>query len=288
MGVRVFLIVMRLLARVPLSWVRAVGWLGGWLLYAFASSRRHIATTNLSLCFPHWSKAQRSRVVRLNFIRFAQALLDRSWLWHAPREVLEQRLQRTGDWTVFDGDAPTVVFAPHFQGLDAGGMALSMSVNRRFTSIYSSQRNAAMDEWVRNGRSRFGDVRLLNRFEGVKPIVSGLRQGGLLYLLPDMDLGAEDSVFVPFYGVMTATVPSLSRFARLGRAQVVPLVTRMTPTGYEVCAYPAWKHYPTDDAAADAALMNVRLEEWIDAAPDQYWWVHKRFKTRPPGEPGFY
>jgi len=103
-----------------------------------------------------------------------------------------------------------------------------------------------------------------------------------------MNFGPEDSVFVPFYGVPTATVPSLPRFAKLGRAKVVPVVTRMTQAGYEVEVLPAWAHYPTDDAVADTALMNQRLQGWIDAMPAQYYWLHKRFKDRPPGEPAVY
>ena len=95
-------------------------------------------------------------------------------------------------------------------------------------------------------------------------------------------------MFVSFYGVPAATVPSLSRFARLGRAKVVPVVTRMTRDGYEVRVLPAWADFPSDDVVADTALMNQRLEAYIDEMPDQYFWVHKRFKTRPPGEPGVY
>jgi KDO2-lipid IV(A) lauroyltransferase len=221
-------------------------------------------------------------------VYFMQAWLDRGWLWHAPRAVLESRFRRTGDWSVFQGEAPTIVFAPHFYGLDAGATALAMAADRRFSTIYTPQANEAVDEWMKQGRARFGDVNLLNRGDGVKPIVASLRKGGLLYLLPDMNFGPEESIFVPFYGVQTATVPSLPRFARLGRAVVVPLVTRITPEGYEIEAKPAWTDYPTDDVQADTTLMNARLQAWIDTMPDQYWWVHKRFKTRPPGEPSVY
>ena len=119
-------------------------------------------------------------------------------------------------------------------------------------------------------------------------IVAALRAGEPLYLLPDMNFGPEESIFVPFYGVPAATVPSLSRFARLARARVVPVVTRMTRTGYEVQVMPAWDDFPGDDMAADTALMNLRLQGFIDTMPAQYYWVHKRFKTRPPGEPGVY
>ena len=95
-------------------------------------------------------------------------------------------------------------------------------------------------------------------------------------------------MFVPFYGVPTATLTSLSRFARLGRAKVVPVVTRMTPQGYDVQILPAWSAFPGPDPVVDAATMNERLQAYIDAMPDQYYWVHRRFKSRPPGEPPAY
>jgi KDO2-lipid IV(A) lauroyltransferase len=129
---------------------------------------------------------------------------------------------------------------------------------------------------------------MLNRADGVKPIISNLRKGGLLYLLPDMDFGAGESIFVPFYGVPTATVPSLSRFARLGRARVIGMYTRLTPTGYTAELTPAWEHFPTDDVEADTARMNRELESYINTMPGQYYWVHKRFKTRPDAQPSLY
>jgi KDO2-lipid IV(A) lauroyltransferase len=141
---------------------------------------------------------------------------------------------------------------------------------------------------VVEGRQRFGNVETLNRVDGIKPILSGLRKGGLLYLLPDMDFGRDQTVFVPFYGVQASTVPSLSRFARLGRAKVVPVVSRLVAGGYEIEVLPAWQDFPSDDVMADTALMNTRLQGYIDTMPSQYYWVHRRFKTRPEGEPPVY
>ena len=138
------------------------------------------------------------------------------------------------------------------------------------------------------GRQRFEPARPFGRADGVKAIVSALRDGSPLYLLPDMNFGPEESIFVPFYGVPAATVPSLPRFARLGDARVVPVVTRMTPHGYDVTVMPAWQDYPTRDVTADTALMNRHLQDYIDTMPEQYYWVHKRFKSRPPGMPGIY
>ena len=279
---------MRALARLPLPWLRALGGVLGRLLFALARRRRHIALVNLRLAFPEWREDERIAVARRSFIAFAQSFIDRAWVWHAPDAVVRQRIRLTGAVHELRRPEAAVLFAPHFYGMDAGGAAIMQQAVARGGSIYSPQPGAATDAWVRAGRERFGDVVLINRRDGVKPVIKSLREGRYLYLLPDMDLGPEESLFVPFFGVPAATVPSLPRLARLGRARVVPTVTRMTPQGYEVQVHPAWTDYPSEDVAADTALMNRRLEEWIRAMPEQYYWVHKRFKTRPAGEPSVY
>lgn len=279
---------MRVLAHVPLPALRALGWCLGQLLYVLAVPRRKVALRNLALCFPKATVAQRSRWARETFVVFCQTWLDRSWLWFAPREVVQRRVRLQGALNELEGDTPTIIFAPHFYGMDAGGTALTLHTPRAFTSIFSTHPDPAVDAWFMAGRQRFGDVRMLNRADGVKPIISNLRKGGLLYLLSDMDFGPGESIFVPFYGVPTATVPSLPRFARLGRAKVIGMYTRLTPTGYVAEITPAWEGYPSDDVEADTAQMNLRLQSYIDSMPGQYYWVHKRFKTRPAGEPSVY
>jgi KDO2-lipid IV(A) lauroyltransferase len=274
---------MRLLAHLPLAWIRGLGWVLGWVLYLVVVPRRHVVRTNLALCFPQWTRRQRRALAPRIFVRVAQAWLDRSWLWHGKPEVTRQRLKLAGALEELAGSQPTVIFAPHFVGMDAGWTALTQQVRRDFTTIYTDQANKVLDAWILASRRRFGSGRLFGRAEGVKAIVSTLREGAPLYLLPDMNFGPEESIFVPFYGVQAATVPSLSRFARLGRAKVVPVVTRLTREGYEVRVLPAWEDFPSGDATADTALMNRRLQGYIDAMPDQYYWVHKRFKTRPEG-----
>ena len=280
---------MQATARWPLGWVRALGALLGDLLFLLVKSRRHVALTNLRLCFPELSEAERRALARKNFRIVAQTWLDRGWLWHAPPEVTRQRLQLTGDVAQFEGNDAIVIFAPHFLGLDAGATALSQQVPwRQFDTIYATQSNPVVDAWVAQGRNRFGNARLRSKNESVKSIIAELRSGHPLYLLPDMDFGPDESVFVPFYGVSTATVPSLSRFARLGRAKVVPLLPRLTADGYEVNVLPAWTDFPSGDPVADTALMNARLQDYITTMPAQYYWVHKRFKTRPEGEASLY
>ena len=278
-----------LLACLPLWVWRGLGWAIGQLLHAMLGARRHIAEVNLRLCFPEWSEAERRRVVRRHFVVFTQAALDRIWLWHGSHAMLRRRLRMVGDLAQFEGETPTILFAPHFVGLDAGGMALSGQVTERaFISIYTPQRNVASDIWSRRGRTRFPNARVVWRRDGVKPIISALRKGGLLYLLPDMNFGPEESIFVRFFGQPAATVPSLSRFARLGRAKVVSTISFMEPHGYNLHVQGPWPDFPTEDVEADTQRMNDYLEGWVRQRPHEYFWVHKRFKTRPEGMPGVY
>ena len=282
------LLLLRALGYLPLSWLRALGAGLGALLWVVIPSRRRVVQTNLRVCFPHLSNAKRDELTRQTFVYFAQAWLDRSWLWHRGPTCIQSRVQLSGEVDALSEATPTVIFAPHFMGLDVAWTALTMSLSLHFTTIFTPQSNAAVDAWVAKGRQRFGHVRLFRREDGVKPIVAALRQNELLYLLPDMNFGPSESIFVPFYGEPAATVPSLSRFAKLGRARVVPVITRMTDAGYEVVVHPAWNDFPTDDAEADTAKMNQRLEGFINTMPAQYFWVHKRFKTRPPGAAELY
>ena len=279
---------MRLLAMLPLVVVRTMGKLLGWVLYVLVASRRRVVTVNLSLCFPELSPDEIRNLTRQTFVYFAQAWLDRSWVWHAPRSWILRRVAFTGATHELAGTEPTVVFVPHFVGMDAAWGAVVLRIPRPSTTIYTDQSNKLIDRWILRGRRRWGNMRLFGRIEGVKPIVAAIRAGQPLYLLPDMDFGPQESIFVPFFGIPTATVPSLPRFARLGRAKVVSAVVSMTATGYELKILPAWENFPTHDVVADTALMNKKLEGYIRAQPAQYFWVHKRFKTRPAGAAEFY
>jgi KDO2-lipid IV(A) lauroyltransferase len=285
---RLGLFLLRGFGFLPLPWLRALGAALGAALWVVIPSRRHVVHTNLQVCFPQLSALERDALARQTFVYFAQAWLDRSWLWHRSAACIQSRVQLSGEVAALSDATPTVLFAPHFMGLDVGWTALTLNLPLHFTTIFTPQSNAAVDAWVAKGRERFGQVRLFRREDGVKPIIAALRQHELLYLLPDMNFGPSESIFVPFYGEPAATVPSLSRFAKLGRARVVPVITRMTDAGYEVVVHPAWQDFPTEDAQVDTAIMNQRLEGFINTMPAQYFWVHKRFKTRPEGAPELY
>jgi Kdo2-lipid IVA lauroyltransferase/acyltransferase len=283
---------LRFLAILPLRVVRGLGWLLGSTLFYVIRSRRRVAEINLSLCFPEHSRQQIRRLARQNFVYFMQALLDRGWLWHGTAAVTLRRLKITGAIAQLQNDEPVVLFVPHFVGLDAGNTAFTQQIPRKLITIYTNQSNKTVDAWILKRRARFGNIRLFGRVAGVKEIIAALRSGEMLGILPDMGFGPEESIVVPFYGIPTYTVPSLHRFARLGKskgsAKVVPILNRMTDDGYEVQVLPAWENFPSSSAEVDTAFMNMELEAYIKTMPAQYFWVHKRFKDTPPGEKTVY
>lgn len=279
---------MRGMADWPLTRVRAVGNALGWLLWWTAGARRHIVLTNLRLCMPQASEAERLALARQHFRLVGQSLVDRAWLWHAPESVVRSRLRWCGLPQVLEDAQPMVLFAPHFVGLDAGGAAVAMDTRQPVAFIYVTQTNPQLETWVRQGRERWGGVKPFFRHDGIRKIIVALKRGERLHLSPDMDLGPEDSIFVPFMGVNAATVPSLSRMSKLAGAKVVPVVTRLTAQGYDIEVGEPWSDFPSDDAQADTLRMNALLAQYIAVDPAQYYWVHKRFKTRPEGEPSLY
>jgi Kdo2-lipid IVA lauroyltransferase/acyltransferase len=285
---RSMLALMAFASRLPLPAVRGMGWVMGHLLLWLVPKRRKVARVNLEHCFPHLSDKERAALLRQHFVSFAQAWLDRGWLWMAPEATVRQRVRLVGAVDELKGDAPTLVFGPHFVGLDAAWMALLLHVPRQCCGLYARQDDALIDAWMAKGRRRFGHPLVVPKEDGIKPLAKALRQGMPLYLLPDMDHHLRDSVWATFFGMSAATLTSLPRLAGLGKAKVVGLRAELTPSGYDVHVMPAWSDYPTADVQADVQRMNHELERMVQMAPAQYFWVHKRFKTRPEGEASLY
>jgi KDO2-lipid IV(A) lauroyltransferase len=285
---RLVLFVLWCLHVLPLPCLRAVGYVLGVLLFRFASARRYVALVNLAACFPDKAPAEREALLRQHFVFFAQSLLDRALFWWASRERLSRLIVVYGQEYLLRGDGvPTLLLAPHFAGLDAGGVAIAMRTPG--VSVYSRQKNQPVfDEMLRKGRQRFNDVILISRTEGIRRAIRAMKAGRPFYYLPDMDLGSRDSIFVPFFGVPAATVPGLSKMARATGAKVVPVIARMTSAGYRVDILPPWENFPGESVEADTAFMNRFIEEHVRKMPAEYHWLHKRFKTRPQGEAALY
>lgn len=278
-----------LLHWLPLALLAPFGRAVGLLLYALAGERRRVVHTNLRLCFPELGVRERTQLARRHFMAFGRSLIEHGILWWGSREQV-LRLVRVAGLEHWDAvrDRPVILLAPHFVGLDMGG--IRVGAEYRVVSVYSKQKNAAFDAILYHGRTRFVMPQLFSRQQGIRPVVRAIRDGLPFYYLPDMDFGERDSVFVPFFGVPAATITGLARIARLAGAVVVPAVTRQLPgaQGYELRFYPAWEDYPGADEAADARRMNEFIEARVREMPEQYYWLHKRFKTRPAGDARFY
>ena len=278
-----------LLHWLPLSLQAAIGTALGRLAAHLARPRRKVVEHNLARCFPELSDAQRGTILTRHFIAATRAMLEHGLLFWCSQTRLE-RLVRLEGVEHLDGlrGRPVIVLAPHFVGLDMGGVRLT--AHTRIASIYVRQRNPLVDRYLRRARSRFNQTVLASRHEGIRPLIKIIQSGLPFYFLPDQDQGRKESIFVPFFGVRAATVPALSRLARITGAAVVPAITRQLPggQGYVMRFYPAWEDFPSEDVEADTARMNRFIEERVREIPEQYLWVHRRFKTRPTGEPPFY
>lgn len=289
MFTRLGLAVIWLLHFLPLRLLAPLGRALGLAFYALGRERREVALTNIELCFPQWSEAERRRLARRHFQAFGRGVVEHGILWWSSKGRVQRlvRIEGLEHWRAV-ADRPVIWLAPHFVGLDMGGIRLGSEY--RVVSVYSHQKDREFDAVLYRGRTRFVTPELYSRQQGIRPVVKAMRQGLPFYYLPDMDFGERDSIFVPFFGVPAATITGLARIARLADAVVVPAVTRQLPGagGYALTFYPAWRDFPSDDDERDARRMNAFIEERVREMPEQYFWLHKRFKTRPPGEARFY
>ena len=291
MAARFLLAALWLVHWLPLPWQSLLGRAIGAIAWRLAGSRRRIALRNLELCLPERSVGEREHIARELFQWFSRSVLERGLLWFAPVARLRRLIHVEGDVGFADRhDGPVMWLVPHFVGLDVAGAAVQLHIRRPGVSIDQAQSNPAIDAAVRKGRLRHGNAEIFARSETARPLMRAVRQGAGFFNLPDMDFGARDAAFVPFFGVPAATLLAPSRMATALGMKVQPVVAQMLPggQGWRVEFLPPWEDFPTSDALADTARINHWIEEQVRQRPEQYFWVHKRFKTRPPGEPGLY
>src|SRR3569832_546297 len=278
-----------LLHRLPQPLQDALGNILGGLLALLPGKRRHVVATNLALCFPDTPKRERDRWLRQTYQASMRAVLEHGRRgWGSGARQRRQARNDNPDAEQGKGKQPENRQAPHFVGLDMGGVRLSM--DRQVASMYAPSKNPASDWLMLRGRSRFHAPVLIAKTDGIKPVLKALKAHLPFYYLPDQDQGRLNAVFVPFFGIQTATLSALPRLAKLTGAQIVPVITRQLPggAGYRLHCYPPWENFPSDDLEADVARMNAFIEERIREMPPQYLWLHRRFKTRPEGETSLY
>lgn len=281
---------MRAVSWLPLPLIALVGGALGMLLYALHAGRRRVVHVNVRLCFPQLSPRAQARIARKQFRAFGQTLLDIGISWWSSERRL-RRLTRFRGREHYDNalreNKNIILLAPHFLGLEYGGIRLS--IERPMVTVFRHPVNKLLSVVMERARSRFY-LRLVEHIQSFTALVKQTKKGVPLYYLPDQDAGLRQSVFAPFFGVSAATFVVLPRLAKMTDAVVIPCVTRQLSwgRGYEIEFRPPLKNFPSGDALADTTRMNKEIEAAVREMPEQYFWLHKRFKTRPPGEPKLY
>ena len=289
MLVRLGVFILWLIHFLPFRVIVAVGGGFGWLLYLLAAERRRVGLINLRLCFPEMSEADRTMLLRGHFKMFGRGAIERSILWWSRPERISGLIRVEGvEHFEAMKNKPAILLTPHFVGMDVGGQWIAQQVDT--VCMYAKQKSAYLTELLLKKRARFRNQHLYSRQQGLRPILKGMRSGMPFIYPPDQDQGVRDGAFIPFFGVPAATMTSVPRIAQMTGAKVLPGITRLLPggQGYVLTFYPPWEDYPSGDDIADARRMNEFIEQRILEMPEQYFWLHKRFKTRPEGEERFY
>lgn len=283
--------VLWLIVQLPYCVLLRLGRAIGWVILHVSASRRHIAMRNLELCFPQWSEAERKRVLRENFASNGIALIEMAMSWWWPRSRLSrlahiegiEHLQRAQQES-----KGVILMALHFTTLEIGAALLGQ--RHTIDGMYREHKNAVFDYVQRKGRERHNlDATAIER-EDVRAMLKVLRGGRAIWYAPDQDYGAKQSIFVPLFGIQAATVAATTKFARLGRALVMPFTQERLAdgAGYRLVIHPPLEDFPGETEEADCLRINQWVEKEVSKLPEQYLWAHRRFKTRPAGEPKLY
>ncbi|UVE16551.1 lipid A biosynthesis lauroyl acyltransferase [Pseudomonas sp. LS44] len=264
--------------------------LGG-LMYSLAVSRRQIAARNHELCFPELSATERKRLLKDNFASTGIAFFEMAISWWWPKKRLRRLAHIEGlehlKRAQADGQG-VILMAIHFTTLEIGAALLGQQ--HTIDGMYREHDNPLFDYLQRNGRERHSLEATAIERDDVRGMLKLLRSGRAIWYAPDQDYGPKQSIFAPLFGIQVATVTATSKFARLGRAQVLPFTQMRLAdgSGYRLTIHPPLSDFPGANEEADC----IRINQWVEAAirecPQQYLWAHRRFKTRPEGEPSLY
>jgi KDO2-lipid IV(A) lauroyltransferase len=279
-------------AFLPYSWLIQIGHGLGWCASKIPNKRKRVIETNLRLCFPELTHKERANLAKKHWQLLGRSFLERGKFWLRGQKTIRKLVTIHPNTNLNDGKQ-RLYLNMHFIGLEAGLIAAESYIKDiegpKTYSLYTPFKNKFFEARIKKWRERFG-AQMLPRQQSMRQIIRIIRSGGIMNIAPDMDLGKQDSVFAPFFGISTCTVSSIARLAQIANVEVCPIITtlRADASGYDCFIGPTWSDFPTGNAIADATRMNAFFETWIKPRIGEYWWVHKRFKSRPAEEPSFY
>jgi KDO2-lipid IV(A) lauroyltransferase len=268
------------------------GYALGSLAAHLPSERKRVVKTNLRLCFPQLSPAEIDALAVAHWRLLGRSVVERSRIWMGSPKQISAMVDIKAEIQLGDRK-PRLLITPHFVGIEGGILALGvLALDRdlpKGTGLYQNMKNPFFNQKIIQWRERFGG-RSIARQNRLRDLLREIRAGNFVFIAPDIDLGPKDSMFVPFFGISTNTVTSVSRLAKMAGAEVCLMVTVLKPdaSGYICSISKPLEDFPSDDPIADTARLNCLYEQEIIKNPAEYYWIHKRFKHRPHGEPGLY
>jgi KDO2-lipid IV(A) lauroyltransferase len=283
---------LRLFAYLPYSVIIPIGYGLGWLAAHIPNERARVVKINLRLCFPSLSEAEIDSLALKHWKLFGRSVIERSRIWLGTGNQIKSMVQIESAIPLGDRK-PRLLINPHFVGLEGGFMALSVMAKERDwlrgAGLYQKMKNPFFNQKMIEWRNRFGG-KSIERQSRLRDLIREIQTGNFIFIAPDIDLGPRDSVFVPFFGIQTNTITSVSRLAKLSGAEVCLMTTTLNTdrSGYVCHISPPLPNFPSDDVSEDTARLSQYIEALVRERPAEYYWVHKRFKHRPPGEASLY
>ena len=279
----------RALVQLPARWVVGLGAAFGVAVSPLLRARRHVITRNLALCFPELDAAQRESLRREATLEMGRMLGEFALGWFASDAKLARlKVDITGLEHLEAARAAgrgVLLVGGHFSHLELCARLISRQI--LIAGMYRRMDSAVFEYMVLRARLRYADT-MFDK-DQLRGCVKYLKQGGTIWYAPDQDMRGKDTVFAPFFGIPASTITATHHLARLSGAAVMPFFHRRTPDGgYALRLEAPLADFPSEDVVADTARVNAAIERMVREAPAQYLWAHKRFKTRPPGQPPVY
>ena len=281
--------ILRGIAQLPYYWQFHIGKLIGRAMYLLSRRRRHIAEVNLRLCFPEFDAQQRRRLLKKHFASLGMSLVETAMSWWTPDARMRKLAQVEGlghiEQALRHGKG-VILLSAHFTNLEIGTHLLA--IHTRFHAMYKSHKNPLFDTVMKRAREARCEKAIPS--DDVRGMLNSLKQNIPVWYASDQNYGLKHSVFVPFFGIPAATNPAPLRLARLSGAPIIPFMIQRRDDrhDYLLTLLPALDGIPSDDIYQDLLHISQLIEQQVRKAPEQYLWVHRRFKDRPSEEGGFY
>ena len=284
---------LRLMAMLPIRWTQTIGTGLGLLVYRLVPSRRRVARINIRQAYPGYSDEQIRALNIASFKSLGISVFETAQAWWADRDYMRSICEVEGKQHLDDALAKgkgVILLTGHFTTLEIGAMLIGLQTTLKgvYNGVYKKAHNPMFNAFMAHYRSTYGEELIENK--NVRALIRGLRKGRATWFAPDQDFSEQDIVFTPFLGGIASTLTATARMAEMTGAKVVPFypVRLDRGRGYRLVILPALKDFPSNDIEKDSARINKAIEDMVYANPEQYGWVHKRFKYRPPGEPPIY